>query len=195
MNDKPMSAEESLDLIQRMITSARHKVLESGFHFFLWGILVVMASLGQYLMIQWKMHEASNYVWLAMPAIGVPSAFLYEYRNKRKASAPDSPMNRHYTRLWMGFGVTLFLIIFSSVHMEINPISYILGIVGLATFVSGSLLDFMPLRAGALVFWIASVSCIFVPNEMQLLINAGATALGYLIPAYLLYQRSKTTHV
>lgn len=195
MNEKTLSHQESLELIERMIQSARNKVTESGFHFFLWGILVVLASMSQYVMILNGLGKESNLVWLLMPVIGVPAALVYEFRRSKQANKHTSDSEASYGKLWLGFGITLALMIFLSINLEVNPISFILGLVGLATFVSGSLLRFSALTFGAVVFWIAAAACLFVSNQNQLLINAVATALGYLIPAWMLYQRSRKAHV
>lgn len=191
MTEKSISHEESLNIIQSMIDRAKNKISENGFHFILWGVLVIAASLTQYFLItQQGMGNQSNLVWIIMPVIGVPVALIYE-RRKSKLSSAETYNDKAYALVWLGFGITLFLAIFATVKGGINPIPVILCIVGLATFVSGALYRFKMLFMGGVVFWLAALAAIFVTGPEQLLINAGATFVGYIIPGIALWNNYK----
>jgi hypothetical protein len=47
-----LSAQESLDIITTMISEAKGKAQQNGFHFLLWGWVVAMANLGMYILTQ-----------------------------------------------------------------------------------------------------------------------------------------------
>jgi hypothetical protein len=188
--EKQLSHTESMEIIQRMIGVAKNKIDEYGFHFLLWGTLVVAASLANYYLIVFSPSKYATIPWLLMPVIGIPLAFIYEFRKKRTAKA-QTYNDSSYSFLWMGFGITLFFTIFYSVMNHISPIPFILSLVGLATFVSGCIFRYKWLIVGGIVFWLASVSAAFVPGPNQLLINAGATFIGYIIPGLLLWRKSK----
>lgn len=47
-SEKELSADKSLEIIQSMIATAKNNLTDDGFHFLLWGVLVIAASLGQY---------------------------------------------------------------------------------------------------------------------------------------------------
>ncbi|OYT15819.1 MAG: hypothetical protein B7C24_11100 [Bacteroidetes bacterium 4572_77] len=138
------------------------------------------------------MYMESNWVWVIMPLIGAPIAFIYEYR-KGKKSKTKSKFDKIYSYLWLGFGITLILSIFMSISSNLNPIGNILLLVGLATFVSGAIYRFIPLIIGAIVFWIAAVICPQIDQQSQLLLNALAIFIGYIIPGVLLWRKSKAT--
>ena len=195
MEDKELSHEESLRLIRGMMDVARNKISETGFHFLLWGMLVIVACLVNYMLLLRGIGENAHWIWLVMTAIGIPSAMIYEYRKDKKQRS-RSKFDRIYGAVWLGFGITLFLAIYISVSWEVNPIPYILVLAALATFISGIIYRFRPLVLGACVFWLAAAVCVQLPGKEQLLVNAGAIALGYLIPGFLLWRNSKKeTHV
>lgn len=190
MQDKELSHEDSLKLIQGMMDVARNKINETGFHFLLWGFLVIAACLANYFLLLSGVGVQAHLVWPAMTLIGVPVAFLYEYK-KRKTERSRSKFDRIYAMVWLGFGITLFFSIYISVSKGVNPIPFILVLVGLATFISGIIYRFTPLIIGACIFWISAVICVQISDLNQLLVDAAAIALGYLIPGLILWRKAK----
>jgi hypothetical protein len=192
MQNKELTHEESLQVIQGMITLAKHKMNDTGFHFILWGVLVILASMTQYLIAYNGITQLSHWVWVVMPVIGIPIAYGYEHRKEKRVSA-RTKFDKMYGYLWLGFGLTLVVSIFVSLSNGSNPIPFILLLVGLVTFVSGAIYPFKPLIIGAFGFWIAAAVSSQVGDQNQLLINALAIFIGYIIPGYLLWKRSKTS--
>ena len=190
MNQKELSQEESLRIIQGMIALAKSKINETGFHFMLWGSLVIAASISQYVMIHNGMGNASNWVWFIMSVIGVPIAIVYE-RRRNKEGKTTGKFDKMYGYLWMGFGITLFVTIYVSIAHQVNPIPFILLLIGLATFVSGAIYQFAPLIIGAVVFWITAAICNLFAQTDQLLVYSAAIFIGYIIPGIILWKRSK----
>lgn len=190
MKKEELTHEESLVVIQRMVDIAKNKIDESGSHFLLWGVLVILASTTQYIMIESNYADLSYWVWFIMPLVGVKIAFIYEYKRRKKAPT-KTKFDKIYNALWLGLGITLALSIFLSVSLKVNPIPFILLLVGLAIFVSGAIFRFNPLIVSALVFWTASMVCLKFEQHHQLVINAVALFLGYIIPRVLLYAKAK----
>lgn len=185
MKEKDISAEESFEIIQRMIALSRDKLSQTGFHFILWGILVAFASLLQYFMNTQNWFTFPSYwVWPVITLIGTPIAFIYEFR-KGKSGRAKSKSDTIYVFLWLGFAVTLITTIIISVVSQVQPVPFVLSVTGLAVFVSGIIYRFTPLVLGALVFWIAAICCPLLNANDQLLLNSVALILGYIIPGIL----------
>lgn len=183
-------AEAQIKLIHAMLGAAQNQITENGFHFLLWGTLVILASLTQYFLIQTGLGNGSNLVWPAMTVIGVPAGIWYESKRKKDASSV-SLHDQHYGFLWLGFGITLGVIIFGSIKNNLSPVPFILGLAGLATFASGGIFKYRPLMAGGIIFWMASLCSLFMAGPEQLLINAAGTFLGYVLPGISLWRNQK----
>ena len=184
------TAKQNLDLVQEMIGMARNRFTDKGFHFSLWGVLVILASISQYVLIKFGIGSASNLVWIGISVIGVPISIIYEKRKERKVGV-SSRFGRIYGLLWLGFGISLFVAIYVSIAFQINPSPFILILVGLATFVSGAFIRFVPLMIGAIVFWAASaLSPLFSPVDF-LLVYAVSIFLGYVVPGLMLTTKHK----
>lgn len=188
-SEKNLSHDESFAIIQNMIATAKNNLTDDGFHFLLWGILVIGASFAQYFLAVAD-YEKNYLPWMIMPAIGIPLAFIYEWR-KSKHEKVKTHFDKVFGYLWLAVGVTIFLVIFISVKKQLSPIPFILALVGLGTFVSGNILNFKSLILGSIVFWISAVIACFVSPVEQLLVNGIATFIGYIIPGILLWRNYK----
>ncbi len=190
MRDRKLSKEESLEVIEEMIALAKRKIDSSGFHFILWGILVIFASLAQYALLKYDFTEFAHWVWFIVPVVGLPIAFIYE-RRKNRMRGVRGKFDRIYGSLWLAFGITISVAVFVSISNQVNPIAFILLLIGLATFVSAVIYQFIPLMLGAVIFWITALLCPQFDNLNQLLLNAGAIFLGYIIPGIILWNKNR----
>ena len=192
--EKNLSPNESLAIIQNMISTAKNNLTDDGFHFLLWGFLVMLASFAQYALA--KANVEANYLpWYIMPAVGVPVAIIYEWR-KKKHEKVKTHFDRIFGYLWTAVGITIFAVIFISVKSGLSPIPFVLAVVGLGTFVSGNIVRFTPLIIGGVVFWVAAFGACYTDPAMQLLINGIATFIGYIIPGVILWRNFKAeSHV
>ena len=188
--EKQMTGEESLALIQSMIDKAQNKIAEDGFEFLLWGVLVILASIMNYALLKMGYDDKAGLVWLIMPVIGVPISIIY---NRRKAATElvRTYIERAVGNIWMAYGVTLFFIIFYCVKMELSPIPFILLVTGMATFNTGLTIQFKPLTIGGISFWAFGIISFFVIDANVLLLNALAIFTGYIIPGMLLRRQHK----
>ena len=67
-------------------------------------------------------------------------------------------------------------------------------VAGFATFMSGILIRFRPLVFGGIVLWVGAALCLAVAVREHSLVEAGAIALGYLVPGYMLNQKTRKNH-
>jgi hypothetical protein len=189
MEDKPLDPEASLLLIHQTIELAKRKVQENGFHLLLWGVLVVTAGLTDFYHDLKFNQQHGHFAWMVLPLVGVPIALIYEAR-RSKTVAHRNTIHQWYGYTWLGYGITLPLLIAYTIQSAASPTPAILAVTGFAIFVSGIILQFRPLVLGAVAIWAGALCCLLVPAIWYSLIMSVSIALGYLIPGYLLH-RSK----
>jgi hypothetical protein len=192
--EKNLNPQESLRVIRETIDLAKNAVRENGFHFLLWGWLVVIASATHYYLAEIQRYERPDMAWMIMVVVGIPVAFFYEWR-RSKSEKTENIVHNWYGLIWLGFAISMIITIPLAVRGGLSPIPFILVLVGFATFMSGVLLRFTPLYLGAAVMWAGASWCIFLTPSQHLLVQAGAAMLGYLIPGYLLNAQSRRSHV
>lgn len=178
-----LTANQSLEIISRMIREAKSRVQANSFYYLLWGWVVLLADLGMFTL------NAIGYprpwlVWL----ITIPAwiiSIVWGVR-KRRSATTATHFERVSTALWISLGVVIFtLVIFGSqINYQLGPI--ILIISAIPTFTSGVILSFRPLVFGGVFFWIAGIVSFLLPREYQPLVSAVAIACCYLVPGYIL---------
>lgn len=187
---KELSAEESFRIIEGMIATARNKVAENGFHLLLWGILVISCCLANYFLIDAGAGNLAGLPWLIMPFIGVPVGIVYE-RIRTNKKEVKTHADLHVKHIWMSYLTGLALLIVFCSITQTSPIPFILILTGVVTFASGKVLQFIPLQAGGVVFWVGALLCLKITGPNQLLIQAITTFLGYIVPGILLWRAYK----
>ncbi|MCG8410325.1 MAG: hypothetical protein MI739_03465 [Bacteroidales bacterium] len=179
-----LSPEESLKIINKMITSAKTNLGDSSFNFLFWGWTISLISLSHFILEYFKLSQMPQIVWfLIFPGIAVVTIYNIKKSRKRRVF---SHIEKIYSFAWLAFIISYFIIIIfmKEINYNITPIIFIL--IANATFISGLALKFRPLIYGTILFWISAIVCFLIPNEFIQLLNSIAVILGFLIPGYLL---------
>lgn len=183
----PMTAQESLDLITRMIRQAQHNVQRSSFYFLLWGWVVGLAHAGAYLLILLD-YPRPYLVWL----ITIPAWLVTFYKSWRQDRT--APIVSHFDHinwaLWIGFGICIFTLIAFGYKINFQLNALILLVCALPTSVTGVILRFKPLVWGGVCFWLCGIASFLLPASWQHLAGLVAIVSGYLVPGYMLRNRS-----
>ena len=171
-----------------MIHTAKGTIANNSFYFLLWGWVSVIGNLGHYILLKYTAFEAPYSIWL----ISIPAAivsFTYGYIQGKNARVKTYSSNVTFW-VWMCFMVNLvlLLIFMNSINYNINPL--IMMFAAMATFLSGIVLKFKPLKIGGILFWILAIVAFLSSYENQMLIAAISLVTGYLIPGYMLKNRS-----
>lgn len=193
-SSKTLTPAESLDIIKGFILNYRRNFKYNSYYFLLWGWLISLACISHFAILTYLQHTGNygkiglwSWVnWLAFPLLGI--MFTIIHANKGNHS-PESRghIGRIITSLWQVTGVAIFLVLALCIKLgNYYPGPYILTVVGLSTMVTGITIKFRPVILGGVGFFIFAVLSSFFANDYQLLINALAIIMGYLIPGYML---------
>ena len=198
MKTEPQSdlqPQESLAIINSMIQTAKNKLADDGFYIIFWGWLVFAASLIHYTGIQTGFYQA-GVVWpILMPAGGLVS-YLYG-RKANKKETVKTYIHSYLQYSWLAFGVALAItLVFFNVHGLKSTYFFLMLLYGMATFISGGILNFRPLVIGGLCSFACAIASVFLSDQQQLLCIAIALLCSYIIPGHLLRKEYKSqTHV
>lgn len=189
-----MTEQESLQVIQQMIQSAKQEFHDKSFYYLLWGWLVFIASLGQFVLVSLDSPN-SGIVWLLMPIGGVITAIYSRYqKRKQKVKTYYDEFNQHAL---VAFFVSLLIVLVFMQQLQMNCYPLVMMVYGCWLYISGGALRFRPLIVGGVINWILAVAAFLVDFKLQLLLLAAAVLLGYIIPGYLLksrYQKNLVTN-
>ncbi|UYZ61678.1 hypothetical protein [Hymenobacter weizhouensis] len=192
--EKPLSAPESLALIQQMIQEAKQDLSDNSYDLLLWGWLVLVAALVHYGLLQ------TNYAmpWLAWPVLmglGTVLAFVHGARRSKREQGRRTALGDFMVGLWAGFGVLMLMLIGVGI-VQSWALAYplIIALYGLGTFATGTALRFRPLVWGGAACWVLATAAFLVSFDVQLLLVAAAVLVSYIVPGHLLknqYRRGR----
>lgn len=189
-NKKEFSPQESLELIQSMIDKTKGHVANNSFYFLLWGWLVFICSIAEYL-LKVVFQETHHYwVWWLMP-LGFVFSIGYGIRNSKKVKVRTF-VEDALDYLWIGLALAFITMIFINTGYPNSwqiPFTYYILLYAIGTFVSGKLMQFRPLVIGGGFNFILSAISVRFNFDYQLLIGALAILTSYIIPGHLLRVR------
>lgn len=192
--DENFSPQQSLQLIETMISKVRSDITTNRFYFLFWGWLTFLAILSQFLLKVVMRYQHHYLVWTAIiPAV----AITVLYANRHNRNSYRTYIGDSMKHLWMGIGVSFFVLSF--IISKSNGgwlIAYPFFIVfyGLGTFVSGMFLKFNPLIIGGVFNWVLACACVLLPYDYQLLVAAAAILTSYIIPGHILGTAKPAVH-
>lgn len=191
MSEKNFTAEQSLQLIQSMITKTKQDMSDNSIYFLVWGWIAFIACTGQFILKHFVHYEKHYQVWFLI-LLGVVFS-IYQGRKDGKQERARTHIGDSMKYLWMGMGISFFVLsmILSKIGWDTAVFPFFIMMYGLGTFISGNILQFKPLIAGGIIAWILAIAAAFVHYDYQMLFGAAAILFSYILPAYLLRARTK----
>jgi hypothetical protein len=204
--EKKLSEKESLELITQMINKAKNSYHDTGIGAMMWGAVIAVCSLVRLSELHFNYELPFDIYFLTLAAL-IPQVFISikEKKERKVKSYDDVYMNY----LWMGFGITIFLLIhisngvfrelgsWSDEFLEITgrsaPVRFdeyinplFLMLYGLPTFVTGAACKFRPMLIGGIFCWMCSIITVYTPVKIDLLLTAASALLAWFIPGLLM---------
>jgi hypothetical protein len=191
MEEKEISsAEESLQIIEAMINKAKNTVADNSLLFLLWGWLVFIASIAQFILKVLFNYPYHYYTWsLLLIALAVS---IFRYKKKSTISTSKTYTDYIIGNLWAGIisSYILLTVIFFRVGWGHSYTFYVF-LTSLSCFLTGRLLDFLPLVTGSIICVSLVLLTTFVNYDYGILICGFAVLAGYIIPGHLLRLKFK----
>jgi hypothetical protein len=191
MQEEQFSPQQSLQLIQSMISKTRQSMSDNSIYFLVWGWLSFFASTGQFVLKNILNYDKHYLVW-SVVVIGIIFT-LSRSRKEEKERRVKTYLDESISHLWLGMAASFFVLslILTKLGWGTVVFPFFIMLYGLGTFVSGSVLRFRPLIVGGILAWILAIGATWVSYDYQMLFGAAAILVSYIVPAYLLRRRNK----
>lgn len=184
-NTEKLNPTESLNIISKAISQTKDNIKDQSFYYIMWGWLISIASLSNYLLVTFTNFKQAYLPWLILIPVGWIVSITYSIK-KERTKKYETYIEIFLKYLWIVLGVSFILVVNISIWLKINPATFVLLLAGVGTLVSGLTMKFKPLSIGGISLFGFAISSLFVNNSLTLLITSIAVVVGYLIPAYLL---------
>ena len=179
---------ESLDIIQTMIQAEKMRFSENGFIYRMWGWLVLVAAVSQFILLQLELYSYHYYPWFLM-IFGSIYTGIYYGKKKKTTHLPFSGKILAFT--WIAISINIFGVAFVLSSMADNFLLFIiLTNIAIGVIVAGALLDFKWLLIGGFICIIIGFVSLFIPHVYWNLLTVIAILFTNLIPGYLMKKNS-----
>jgi hypothetical protein len=189
--EEKFSPEESLQAIHAMIEKAKDHFSENGHLYLLWGWVVFMCSVVQFILMQAgyeKHYQVWFFTWIT---VAYQIYYIKKQNSKQRVKTYADSMIGF---VWIGFSILMVVMIFLLIKKEMGRelfYSVFLALYGMPTFLCGALLKFRPLIIGGIGCWVLAISSAFIPFEYQLLLISFAMVIAWIIPGYMMRAKYK----
>jgi hypothetical protein len=188
MEEKQLTGQESLALINQMISKAKNEITDTGFGWILWGGMIFLASISTYIVLEFNLDVSPYIGWNIFGLIAIPIMVYNLIRHKRTFKTRTYVDELLYM-FDIGFTVCIFVIILS-MNISVSPnegFGYFLMVYGFLMLIQGGAIRFRPLFIGAVINWAGSLAIFFNKEfKYDMLITAAAVLIGYIIPGLML---------
>lgn len=192
MKEEQLSPEQSLALIQSMISKTKQDMSHDAIYFLVWGWITFIACSGQFVLKNLLQVEQHYQVWWLVLAGIIFN--IWHGRRADKAVKARTYVGESMKYLWIGMGISFFVLsmILTRIGWGSPVFPFFILLYGLGTFISGNFLRFRPLIVGGILAWVLAIGAVFVSYDYQILFGAAAILISYIVPAYMLRRRSKS---
>lgn len=210
MEEKNLSEQESLQIIQQMINTAKQEQKDDGVGWIIWGWLLFFASVFTWLNIEYHWFKDIALFWNAF-GIGVALYWIYRiiiYATGRSREKVKTYVGDLFAKLNSGFFIFLLLIIFS-INIPVRGVPpakgfmLLTGLYGFWILVYGTALNFKPSIIAAYITWAIAFAGLFIYKidateagefKLVMLVHALAVLVGYIIPGHLANKEFRKLH-
>ena len=204
--EKKLTEQESLHLITMMINKAKDSYHDTGIGAMMWGAVIAVCSIVRLSELHFAYRLPFDIYLLTLAAI-IPQIFItIKEKKERKVKSYDDAFIDY---LWLGFGISIFLLILISNNIfnewgawtnQYQPgatrgNSYgfyefvaplFLMLYGMPTFVTGAACKFKPMLWGGLFCWACSIVTIYTSIKIDLMLTALSAIVAWFIPGILM---------
>jgi uncharacterized protein (UPF0333 family) len=191
MEQENFSPQQSLQLIDSMINKAKNRFNENGFLYLLWGWVIFISAIVHFAALKFQLFKKPEIIWVSTIAATLYQIF-YLVKAKKKETV-KTYSDGIIDAVWMCFGICMGILSF--IVGKNNGWEYMYPLVlmfyGIPTFLSGTVMQFMPLKLGGIACWLLAIIATFVSPLYYLLLLALAVLIAWIIPGYLMSQKFK----
>ncbi|MDB5231474.1 MAG: hypothetical protein JWN76_2279 [Chitinophagaceae bacterium] len=188
--DQPMSEQESLDIIQQMIHTAKREQKDDGKGWILWGWLLFLASLFTVINMHVALVKDMYFFW---NIFGLLTIVLLVFNIIRhlffKTARVKTYTSEVFQKLNIGFFISLIFIIVAINLHKCDPVtgfSLLTNLYGFWILIYGASLNFRPSIIAAFVVWAFAYGMLFTDSfELAMIFHGAAVLCGYIIPGHI----------
>ena len=180
--------QQSLELINEMISKAKKSYTTKGIASMVWGSLITFCGVANWVEIHFKKDFGD--VWLLTLVALIPQIYFSIKEKKSKNFIGHNEITTNY--IWIAFTFSMFITSFyfaNFIRGHVSPL--IMMLFGIPTFIIGGMSNFKPMIFGGIFCWVMSIVSMHTSEEINVLLMAACGLFAWLIPGIILWGRYK----
>ncbi|MFA6651924.1 MAG: hypothetical protein WCS46_04485 [Bacteroidales bacterium] len=194
---KIINENQSLAVIKEMIEVSRIKLRQDGILFIVWGWTLFYVSFGGYitrtLVMTYQIYKTLNRLGYVMAAAAALFTIYYLIKQRKKVQTYIGISLRY---VWISFFLSTVLVnlilinILHSINFELqHPLFMVL--MAFAVTVTGGILRHRLIVIGGVVFGALALTASYLGLKEQLLLEAVAWVVAFIVPGHILFAKRK----
>jgi hypothetical protein len=188
---------QSLAVIREMIEVSQKKLRNDGILFILWGWILFYTYFSEFLLntliVTYQIRKNLEYLGNILGLAGLAYSIYYIIRQHRKVQTYIGISLRY---VWISMAACLVLInliqmnVVHRINFELqHPIFMV--VIAFAIVVTGGILRYRLIIIGGVVFGLLAYLCSFLTLPNQLLVEAIAWMIAFIIPGHIMFSKRK----
>ena len=185
---------EELEFIKKVIDDTRNVIVDNGFSFIFWGIIIVIGLLSTYAAILLDYNFPYAWNWILVIGFGWAYSLYSGYKHGKHAKV-QTFSGKLLGAVWISAGISMTILGFVGTFAEayhgvyISPL--VSTILGISFFISGFLYDKRWITYISAGWWMGAIIMFIYPYLYTLLIMSAMMIVFQIIPGIIIYRESK----
>ena len=183
METQNLTAEKSLEIITQVIRESKKKFEENGFIYILWGILLFITSISQFVLLKNEYYSINYYPYFLMPIGAIYTGYYFSKKEKNKYNQISKIVSASWVVISLNIMILGFL--FSPILKE-NLIPIILIFLGVGTTISAGLIKSKLILFSGILINISGFICLKLEWIYHSLLMGIVSIIAILLPGIFL---------
>lgn len=188
------AAQDELAYIKKVMQDSRQSIIDNGKYYLLWGIVIGIASMANYLIVKNSLGISTGWVWANAIFAGWGFSIFWGWRDSKKEKS-ETLAGKLLASVWIGMGITGFVLAMAgSISGAIAYGAFcplFAGLLGYGNFMAGTIQRSWMMKIMGFGWWAGAVWMFFIKSIEVLAVYSIFLFLFSILPGIILYFKWK----
>lgn len=193
--ETPINEQQSFEVIREMIQVSQKKLKNDGILFILWGWIMFFNYAYNYLLgfvvLPYPIKKGIDYSGILIAFVAVAFSIYYILKQRKKVQTYIGISLRYVWFSLIACQMLTSMIIYNVLHVVNFELQHpiFMMFIAFATVITGGVLRYRMIIFGGIIFGLLAYLCSYFNLREQLIMEAVAWLIAFIIPGHLLYSK------